>query len=657
MTDEGRKTENEKRKTRSAAANVRRRLRRALRRFPFPVSRFPILVVLCCALSPAAAWAQEAVSPLPPPTTRGIYRSRWFEFLTAHIEDDERAAAAALSDLKRASQALGIHGLSDFSRTAVFEGRQAEAQGRFDRATRAYDAALELDDENCDAHFSRLNLLLRQGSYGNAAAAFPRAARSLVATRESRLAVLSALALWFSAGLTAATLGAILVLLIRHLRLSAHALDEMARRFLGKGAALPLALILLGLPLAFGLGPLWLLLYWGALVLCSSDRDERVVLAAALLVLGLLAPLLAAISHENILERSPLFVAAADLEERREDAAAEDGLRQAAAVFGDDPDVWFLLGIYAERSSDRDRALDAYDRAVRADPGGYEALLNRGNIQFLEGNFALAVRDYETAAEKAPRSAEVFYNLALARAETYDFVGQEDALRRARSISGRDVAFWSGHPTLARVVSASYSISRARKRIETWNRDPRGGRLPGHAPPHQVVQAVTSPFALGPWVALALGLLAFMVRSRRGLPSECGECGAPHCLYCRRYGDPMGYCSRCAPSRKESKGIDLQLERAEKLRRLTRSKDRACRLLSVLFPGTHRVFSQRPVSGFLVLSLFFFLLAAAGISGRVFGPRQLAPDAWMGLTVVTLAAAAAIWAASLWSAWRHSHGS
>ena len=630
-------------------------------RFRFPISdlRFPtLLLLLIIAAEPAWVLAQEQVPPLPPPVTRGVYRSRWFEFLNALLEDDERGAAAALTELKKAAQAVGVHRLSDFSRTATFEGRLAENRGRIERAARAYDAALDLDDANSDAHFARLAFLLRQGARGKAASAAVAALGSLFATRENRLAISSALAVWSAAALAAATAAALIILLVRHHRLTAHSLRETARRFFGGGAALPLGLILALLPLAFGLGPFWVLLYWGALAYSGSQPGERAVLAAALLLLGLTIPLLARVSYENLLQRSPLYVAAADLEERREDASAEDGLRQASAVFADDPDVWLLLGIYAERSSDRDRALAAYDKAVRAGPERYQGFLHRGNIHFQEGNFAEAVRDYEAAAERAPRSTEVFYNLALARAESYDFDGQGEALRRARAISARDVADWSNHPTLAKVVSVAYPVSRARTRIEEWNREPRGARLPGHAPPGQRIDPFRSPFAIGPWAALALGTGLFLVRSRRGVASECVQCGRPHCKFCRRYGDPPGYCVSCARSRKEARGIDAQVRRAEEMKRTIRSRNLSCRLLAVVFPGSHRFFSQKPVSGFAQLFLFFFLLAAAVMHNRFFGPRQYAAGARWSVPVIAAAVLAGIlWLTSLWSAWRHSHGS
>lgn len=625
-------------------------------RLSFPLSRIPVLILFFLA-GEALLTAQQTVSPMPPPVTRHLYRSRWFEFLNAHLEDDSRAAEAALVELKTAAQAVGIHRLSDFARTAVYEGRRAEAEGRYVRAARAYDAALVLDGANCDARFSKVHVLLRQRAVGRAAAALPGALESLVLTGESRLAVFSAILLWVAAGLAAATLGSILILVTRHARLASHDLGEMAGRFFGSGASLPLALILLLLPMAFGLGPVWVVLYWGALIYASSLRAERVVLAAALAAFGLIPFLAAVISRENILERSPLYVAALDLSESREDASAEDGLKQAAAVYGEEADVWLLLGIFAERSADPDRALVCYERAIQEAPDDYRPLLNRGNIQYQEGNFAQAVSDYETAAQKA-EAPEIYYNLALARAESYDFQGQGEALRQARLISARSVEYWMDHPTLARVVPASYPLARARRKIEEWSARPRGRRVPGEVSTSRLVQAFTSPFALGPWALLILALALTLLRTRLGMAAECPQCSRPYCRFCTRLGDLPGYCRSCSQLRKAAKGIDANVRRAEEGRRLARLRNRASKLLSLVLPGSHRYFSNRPVSGFLTLFLFFFFLAAAAINSRLFESRLFGPvSSRAGLSIGALVAAAVVWVSSLRSSWKQSHGS
>ena len=126
----------------------------------------------------------------------------------------------------------------------------------------------------------------------------------------------------------------------------------------------------------------------GAPLRLRPAARERAVLAAGFVALALVPRLLAWITAANIEQRSPLFVAAIDLAERREDASAEDGLRQAAAVFPEDSDVWYLLGIYAERSGDLERAQSDYGRAMQADPAGLPAhpepgqrALHRGRLR------------------------------------------------------------------------------------------------------------------------------------------------------------------------------------------------------------------------------------------------------------------------------------
>ena len=576
-------------------------------------------------------------------------------FLNAYLEDDARVAAGALEQLKKAALAVGVRRLSDFSRTALYEARKAEASGRIERADRGYEAALELDDANLDAALGQIALLARQGSYVRAVRTLPVAARALLSTQERRLAFASSLLLWICLGAGSAVMATIIILFARHLPRVRHDMRETADRLLGRSAAIPLTLVLFLLPLGFGLGPFWILLFWGAILYVYADRRERMVLTAGLLALGLIPVAVAAISRENVIERSPLYVAVIDLEERREDASAEDGLRQASAVFAKDPDVWFLLGVYAERAGDSQRAMAIYDQAVKAGPSDYRPYLNRGNMHFQEGEFASAIGDYEAAAEKAPRAAEIFYNLALARAETYDFDGQTAALKKARELSSRSVSYWSEHQTLARVVSAPYTVSRARRKIEEWNRQPRGQRLPGHAPPFRVARTVLSPWALGPWVALLLALPFTLVLWRRGAASECVTCGRPFCRYCKRYGEPPAICTPCARLRKD--GIESHVTHAADIRRRVRRRDLTCRLTSLLLPGTHRFFSQRPVSGFFALVLFFSLLAAA-IGGTFFDTRRLAlPAVRADFGFAALAAAAVLWTAGLFSAWRHSHGS
>lgn len=613
---------------------------------------------VCSSLAPPAR-AQETVSPLPPPVTRSLYRSRWFEFLNAHLEDDVKGAAAALADLRKTARTVGVRRLSDFSRTAVHEGRKAESIGKTERAARAYDAAVALDDANYDAVLSRAGFLVRRARYGDAMGLIPDAVAALLATRESRLSLLSSAIVWVAAAIIASLFGLILVLAAKNSARIRHDLGEWSRR-LGGSATIPLALICILAPLALGLGPGWVLLWWGVLVFPYALGGERALLVGAFIVAGFLVPVLTAVSRENLVQRSPLWVAAVDLEERREDASAEDGLRQASAVFAEDPDVWFLLGKYADRSGDSERAIASYERAIQANPRDYRPYLNRGNVHFQEGDFLEAIRDYDAAAQRAPKVAEIQYNIAVARGEAYDFDGQTAAMAKARALSPADVPTWTEHPTLARVIAAGYPVSRARRRIEEWNQQAKSRRLPGHAPPPTVAAFLFTPFALGPWIAGAAAVALAGARAKKPLAIECARCGIPVCDSCRRFGDHPLYCTTCVRLhvRKENLGIEAHVVQARQMRARVEARDRLCRVTSILLPGTHRIFTDHTLRGYFALLLFFFCIAVATIGGSFFNPRELPPASAGRLAIFVPAAVAfAVWAVSLVRSWRETHGS
>jgi tetratricopeptide (TPR) repeat protein len=632
-----------------------RRLVRARAAMIVSTARAACLLALLAQALPLRA---QDVSPLPPPVTRGQYRAGWFDFLTAFSENDAAGADKALDGMVRAARKVGVHRLSDFSRTAVYLGRRAELLGQKDRAARAYDAALRLDPDDPDAIVGRLSFLARTGRVGEAIKGLPSAAVAVTSTRESRIAILSSAALWVAVGILGALAGIVLTLCIRHLGPVAHDMAETAKWRLGPGAAIPVGILIAALPLLLGLGPGWLGLYWAALIYPYTFRRERRLLALALLAAAAIPPLLAIVTRVNIEQRSPLFVAALDLAERREDASAEDGLRQAAAVFPEDSDVWFLLGVYAERSGDYERAQADYGRAMHADPNDWRPIMNRGNVRFTEGDYNQAISDYIEAAKRDPNAPEIFYNLALARGEAYDFDGQSQAITRARAISASRVSGWVNAPTVSRVVPAPYSLARARGRIAQWNSQPKSRRLPGHGAA-SLGYALGSAWSIPPLAALFAGVFLGRFRNRRGTAAECVRCGRAFCLRCRRYGDAPGYCAACAKTfRKEDADIEEQAAEALASQRRARRHHRMTRLTSLLAPGAHEFGFSRPVKGGITMFVFFCLVGAALLDNRFFDPLSLPPQGPIRATIaVALFLAFIVWVRAQWLARRVPSGS
>ncbi len=595
------------------------------------------------------------VPALPPPVSRAAYRSSWFELLSALQENDSRTATAALGAIRKAARAAGVRHLSSDSRAALHEARKAEAT-KAPHAELAYDVAATLDESSLDAAASRIGFLVRKARFRDAASGVPAALATIFATAETRLAFFSSLTLALAITLALTAFGIVLGLFLRHFRRLWHDLREIAGRPFGQKAAAPLAVAMLVLPSLFALGPMWLLLYWAVIAYAYSEKRERALLAAALLALGVIPLVVDAVARENLVRRSSIYLAAVDLAERRDDSSVEEQLASIVAASPDQADAWFLIGMYGERAGDYSRALTAYSRAIEADPNEYRALVNRGNVRFIEGDYADAIADYEEAARRAPEAAEAFYNLAVARSEIYDFKGQERARAQAIQISRRDVDNWSSRPPLSRVVPAAYPLSIARERSERWVRR---GPDPGHSAVARapILDLLRSPWCLAPWGALVLALIFRALRTSRGFAVECSRCGRAFCRFCKRYGGPASLCGRCVRlySRKDEAAQDLREEDKLESEKRAGWRRRIIRATSLVAPGVHRFFSDRPLLAAGSLSLFF-LAATLALGGPwVFKLRPLAPShevlpARLALAFVALL----LWVLANVNAWRQT---
>jgi tetratricopeptide (TPR) repeat protein len=596
---------------------------------------------------------EPRVSPLPPPVTRALYRSHWFELLDDFQENDERDARQNLGEMKRAARSVGVRRLTDYSRAALHVARRSERAGRTGGAELAYGAAIELDDSNFDAAASRAGFLARHGRFREAFVAWPAAMTTLLASSESRLSLFSSLALAVVAALAAAAIAAGIGLFLKHFRRIWHDLRELANRAVSHRAATPIAFLLISLPLFLTLGPAWLFFYWVVLAYAYSRRRERFALAFSLLVLGIVPIAIDAIARENLLRRSPIYRAAVDLAERREDASIEDGLAAIATAFPDQPDAWFLLARYAERAGDNGRALTAYGRAIQTDPKDHRALINRGNVRFVEGDYGQAISDYEEAARRAPESAEAFYNLSLARSEIYDFKGQESARARALLLSPRDVEAWSSRPPLSRVVEAVYPVATARERARFV-----GERAAGDAAASEraaFLSLVLSPWCLAPWGTLAIAWIFGAIRSRIGTAAECARCGRAFCHRCKWSGGSAQLCSRCARPTARKGDTEEETRERERLETERRARRRRylVRLGAAMVPGLSRFFSGRPWVAFALSFAFFLGLVLAFGGPWLFDVGPLAPSsASLPGRAAAATVAFALWLLGVIGAWR-----
>jgi tetratricopeptide (TPR) repeat protein len=467
-----------------------------------------LLLFLLAPLSlPAPATA------LPPPNTgsgfelsrgtqRALFRLQesWLQWVSAIYRDNEKKSQEALAMIEANSRQVGMTRLVDFSLGAVAMALESARDGNFPRAGWALAAAEKLDPGRPETAFARASIERRRGalfaSIGSAASGF----RRLLAARE-RNVLLADLAFWWIAVLLVA--GALFVLLQVAAKGSAVVADlgRWLSRKLSPATVWLASTVILLWPLMLPGGPLWLLLYWSALLWGYANRSERVVIAAIWLVTAT-GPWLATQALERIaIELSPPMRAVSHFAEGRLYGGLFADLDVLRTAIGERPAGRELLGDVHRTLGQWEESRQLYRQVLEVEPRNAEVLINLGAYAFRKSDFAAANEYFQRAAASAsssPRVAAALYNLSLSYSETYQFEESRSALAQARQTDSTRVDHWVKVPNVDRALTFDGGIGR----IEEVERELDAAR--GANP----FVAGTSRFGGFGWNVLALGVVA-----------------------------------------------------------------------------------------------------------------------------------------------------
>jgi tetratricopeptide (TPR) repeat protein len=585
----------------------------------------------------------------------------WQERRAALREQDPARAARAEGEILDGKRDLAIENLFLHAASEVRESRRAlEANLPGEGLARAEFAA-RLAPGSPDAHLAvaRARLAGSPRQVGPILAALGDAAASAARDPYSTRAFLADLAGAALAALFAASTVTILLLFVRRLGLFLHDFHHLP---LLRGTAPTqsgfLALVLLGLPVTFGLGPVVIL----AVLLLSAwlylGRAERVVATLALGALILLphaaggaARLTAwtgsAAEVVHLLEHGAVSDAeAAEIAERAAGAPAEPALHAA-------------LGRHAKRRGDLEGALRWY---ALADPDGREPEIrvNVGNVLFLEGDLEGAKAAYLAATDRAgsdhPTLAAAHFNLSRLYLRAADVERSAAALDRARQVDG----------ALVRAMGPEDDFSANRFLADLPVPERRIAALAASdGGPEAVREAAVArlggalPRDLWPWVPAAI--LAFLwllaaVAGRIEPARACERCGRPSCRRCDGVaGATCGQCVNVFQKRGVVEARD-RLRKEAQVRRHQRTERFAVRTLAVLGGGAGHVFGGAPGRGFALMGVLAFAWAVVWFWRGVLPPPHPSAFALGGKLLVALPLAVVVHAFALRDAFRRTAG-
>ncbi len=290
--------------------------------------------------------------------------------------------------------------------------------------------------------------------------------------------------------------------------------------------------------------------------------------------------------------------------------------------------MWFLLGTYAERSGDLERALGEYGRAMTADPADYRPILCRGNVHFTEGDYGEAIRDYlEGGRRRTPRPPDVFLQSLPRRGEAYDFDGQGQAITAAQGPLG----------VAGGVVGEQPRRWPASCRRGTRSRGPASGSprgtpsrkaaaFPGMAPPRR--PGAPSP-RRGCTRRSPFSASACSSRARAVAPSPPFAIAAARafCNFLPSLRRPLRITATCAraPCARKAWTSRSRPRTAAAMQRRAKRRARASRLVSLFVPGSHAFLEGRPVAGGPDAVSLFLGVAMAWLDEKLSPPSRCRP--------------------------------
>lgn len=636
---------------------------------PAPASAAPGAPAASPPATPPAAAAPLPPPPPPPTAAQDLARrivpvgtswaallSHWEERRTALHEGDPARAEAAQRALLADQRELAIENLSAFAAAEARAARRALAANLVSEAVSRADLAVALSPDLPDAHLTRARALLALGRPGPALAAAGAALAAAVREPHTIRAFYGDLA---SAGLAAIFTAAgatVLLLLLRRLRLFLHDFHHLP--LLRGSASIQtgfLALVLLALPVAFGLGPFALLAVAALAAWLYLSLAERLVVTAALAAVLALPWAAAGAARLTAWTGST----AERVHEIEHGAISDQEAAETAAAPGPTPPALLAaLGRHAKRRGDLEAALRLYRQALAAEPRAAELHVNIANVLFVKGDLEGAKAEYLAAQDQAGGELAVLgaahYGLSKLYLRTSEMdksaAVREKAEREAGEFlraRGSDEDFGANRylvdvPVSSEKIAALAEGEGSAEAVQAWVRARVMGGLPG---------------ALWPWggaACLALLWVLALVGPRLAPARACETCGRAACKRCD--GAAGTTCGQCVNVFQKKGVVDARdrLRKEAQVRRHGRFVRAATRVLAVAGGGAGQVFHGEVAAGALLMLAFLFAGFVVWFWRGIMPPPQPSAYVLAGKLAVAIPLGLGLWALAVRDAFRRT---
>ena len=563
-------------------------------------------------------------------------RDIWPQATAAAREGDVETARQRTQTLISTGRTNGITTYPQYAAgAAAMASEQRQAP---DIAAWASKTASQLDGNAPSVAFSEADRVARTSGWSKAVPvalrgfgrAFGDYRTNLLARAD--LIIVAALAI----AVTAILLG--IALFVRYGRSMAHDFREMLSNRMSGGSVSVVAFALLFLPLFLWLGPMWLIFYWFAIFFAYASVPERTATVILLILLALLPLIVDAAANRIAGVESPVVMAAISSENQSYQPEALRRLQELINVVPDDATLQLLAGNMQAFEGNDDQAQQHYRRAIELRPNYAGALVNLGNLLFLNNEFQAALTQYERAQQADPKLAIAFYNASVASGETYKFDQQARMLESARKANRSFVERVTRTPPPQKIVMYNPSIAEAWSINSSVSKVPPARALFGNYSSFVPSRSAVNAMTIGAIVSLLLAVGLCARRRRTGLANACIKCGRTFCHRCKSARESTTYCTQCIHIYLKRDGVSLDTKR-KKLEEVTDHQSgmiRRNRIFATFLPGAAQMMEGRVIAGVIGAFLFALFVATAIFTGRL--APALGPAADVAQSLVRIAA-------------------
>jgi tetratricopeptide (TPR) repeat protein len=385
----------------------------------------------------------------------------WSRANAAADAGDFADADRQLGELLDSGTQIDISRYPLLARSAAGLAEQAYREGNAPLAEWSMAAAARLDPVTAAVPFAAADLARSRGDWVGGIRSVAGGLMKLMTDYSTGTLARMDLLLIFAIAIVLTAAGFAVALLVRYGRAATHDFREMLGGRLSAGVTSVLAFSLLFLPLFLWLGPVWLILWWLALMYAYGNLREKAAIVIILVAVAL-TPLLVDYAAARMagLQNPVVRAAVADLNDAYDEGALV-GMQSLLEAQPEDALLHLLLGnLYFQQGSDIE-AVVHFRRAVQLDENLAGAHLNIGNLHFLNNDFTAAISRYERAAGLDPQMAIAPFNHSVAAAQMNRYDEQGRQLERAKQRSRSVVNQLTRKPPVQKVASYELPLADA----------------------------------------------------------------------------------------------------------------------------------------------------------------------------------------------------